>query len=178
MKTVLTLYLAAWASLAGAVFLDRIAVTVDNDVITEAEVYEEIRVTAFQNGTRPDFSPAARRDAAERLVDQDLIRREMLLTHFPQPPEGDLRKVLDELKRSRFHGDDGAYRQALGQYGISGENVRAHLLWQISALRFTGYRFEQNAGGKANSVTDPDLDEWLKSSRSQARITFHEEAFQ
>jgi hypothetical protein len=178
MKPALVILLAACVSPMGAALLDRIAVTVDNDVITASEVDEEIRVTAFENGTRPDFSPATRRQAAERLVDQDLIRKELDISRYPQPAAADVQKTLDQLKRTRFQGDDAAYRRALSQYDLTGEEVRAHVAWQLGVVRFNVYRFEAASGGKADAAVDRELEAWLKQSRSQSRIRYHEEAFQ
>src|ERR1700738_1095963 len=63
------------AGAAMAVVVDRIAVTVDNDAITESEVIQDIRITDFLNGAPLDFSPAARRAAAERLGGQAAVPR-------------------------------------------------------------------------------------------------------
>ncbi|MGE5647234.1 MAG: hypothetical protein ACM336_15740 [Acidobacteriota bacterium] len=126
---------------ARAVILDRIAVTVGNDVITETEVNDEIRVTAFINGEPLDFSPASRRQAAERLVDQVLIRRDMQLSNWPQPESSEADKLLAQLKRQRF-GSNAQYRQALARYGIKEVELKQHLLWQLAALRYTDYRFQ------------------------------------
>ena len=67
--------------------IDRIAVVVGNQVITESEVILEARLTAFLNGQPLDLSAAPRRAAAERLVDQQLIRSEMQVGGYPMPPE-------------------------------------------------------------------------------------------
>ncbi len=178
MRAALLLCLATLAPGANAAVLDRIAVTMDNDVITETDVYEEIRVTALQNGNEPDFSPAARRVAAERLVDQDLIRKEMHLSNYPQPSPAEVQKMLDQLRKQRFHADDQAYRQALDHYGLTDGELRAHLARQLMTLRFTDSRFEVGTSATKQDGTDQDLEAWLKWSRTQSRIRFHEEAFQ
>ena len=131
------------AAAAQTVVLDRIAVTVGNDVITESEVEQEIRVTAFLNRAGLDLSPTARRQAAERLVDQNLVRRDMQLSSWPQPEASEADKIFTEVKRERFRSDP-EYRQALAQYGIAEVELKQHLLWQLAALRYTDFRFDQN----------------------------------
>ncbi len=76
---------ALFCSLAGAqtALLDRLAASVNNKAITEDEVIEEIRVTAFLNRQEPDFSPDARRAATERLIDQYLVRQEIDIGGYP-----------------------------------------------------------------------------------------------
>ena len=71
--------------------IDRIAVTLDNQIITESEVAREIRLTAFLNGDPLDFSPEARRKAAGRLVEQKLIRREIDLGRYLEPSKEEWR---------------------------------------------------------------------------------------
>ena len=46
--------------------LDRVAVVVGNNVITESEVGEELRLEQFLAGQPLDFSPQQRRAAADR----------------------------------------------------------------------------------------------------------------
>ncbi len=120
--------------------LDRIAVRVGKDVITEGEVLDEIRITAYLNRTAPDFSAVARRRAAERLVDQDLIRHEMVVTNYPEPEASQADRLLANFKKSHFR-DDAQYRAALARYGITEGELKDHLLWQLAALRFTNVRF-------------------------------------
>ncbi len=151
-----------------AQILDRIAVTVGDEVITEGQVLDEIRIVAFLNRGPLDFSPAARRRTAERLVDQALIRREMRISKFPEPSQADAEQILKELKETRFH-DDAAFRVAVEKYGISEKELLAHLRWELAALRFTEYRFHP---------VDQQMEAWLKQARAGVRIRFVKEAFQ
>ncbi len=124
--------------------LDRIAVTVGAQAITEQEILDEIRITAFLNGEPVDLSSKFRRAAAERLIDQTLIRRDMKAIRYPEPENSEADRLLAELKRTRFRGD-AAYRAALGKYGIDERELKSHLLWQLAALRFTDFRFRPGA---------------------------------
>src|SRR5712692_11432276 len=71
----------------GAEVLDRIAIVVGNTAITKTEVAHEARIAAFINGEAPDLGPAGKRRAAERLVEQELIRREIGLAHYADSGE-------------------------------------------------------------------------------------------
>jgi len=130
-----------FAALLPAVVLDRIAVTVGDDAITQQEVIEEVRVTAFLNGDEPDLSAEGRREAAERLVDQYLIRRDMHMTEFPQPEASQAVGLLARLKQDRFLGNQAAYEQDLKHYHVTEDQLKQHLLWQLAALRYTDFRF-------------------------------------
>ena len=133
------------AGAAMAVVVDRIAVTVDSDAITESEVIEDIRITDFLNDAPLDFSSGARRTAAERLVDQALIRREMNIGRYPQPQKSEAEQMLVNFKKSHF-ANDAEFQAALAKYGITADQLRSHLLWELSALRFTDVRFQPGAG--------------------------------
>src|SRR5256885_11647793 len=106
------------AGAAMAVVVDRIAVTVDNEAITESEVIQDIRITSFLNGAPLDFSPEARRAAAERLVDQALIRREMSIGHYPLPPKSEADQMLANFKKTHFS-RYAEFQAALKKYRIT-----------------------------------------------------------
>ena len=135
----LPLALAVLALTATAEIIDRIAVSVGNQVITEDQVNDEIRVTAFLNHDQPDLTPAEKRKAAERLVEQTLIRREMALTHYPIPPLFDADAKMKEIEAGYPNRD--AFLKALQQYGISEDDLRQRLWWQATLLKFIDERF-------------------------------------
>ena len=77
---IIAIILAPWG--AQAEVLDRIAVTVGKQVITESEILRDLRVAAFIDGKPPDMSPAAKRKSADRLVEQILILQEAADSHI------------------------------------------------------------------------------------------------
>jgi hypothetical protein len=130
----------ALAIATSAAVLDRVAVTVGKDVITESEVLQEIRLEAFLNRTPPTTGPAARCQAAERIIDQTLLRQEIELEGFPKPQPSAIDQTLQKFKRSHFR-TEAAYQAALKADGLTDPELRDYLLWQITALQFTQQRF-------------------------------------
>ncbi len=124
---------------AGAAIIDRIAVSVGSRVITETDLDREIRITALLNNAKPDFSPANKRTTAERMVDQALIRSELETSRYPMPSGGETAAALAEEK-ARW-GSDAAYRRALADYGVSEEDLKTRLTWQLMLIRFIDARF-------------------------------------
>ena len=159
---------------AHAAVLDRVAVTIGKDVVTESEVMEEIRLTDFQNQSPLDVSPKARLAAAERMVDQDLIRVEMKLENFAPPPAG-VDQTLREFKQAHFR-THAQYLASLRKYGITEDQLKRYLVWQLAALRFTDQRF--HAEKIADTAVDEPMDAWLKETRAQTKIQFHQEALE
>src|SRR5215467_1655353 len=85
-----------------AAVVDRIAVVVDKTVITESEVVQELRLAAFMNGEPFQAGPEQRRAAAERLVDQQLIRKEMVAGGYNQPTDTDVETLLRSVRQQHY----------------------------------------------------------------------------
>ena len=172
--------LFSWIALASAsaAVLDRIAVTVGNDAITGSEVMEEIRITSFLNNEPLDFSAAARRAAAERLVDQYLIRHELAGGSYHAPDAPQARQALADFVKARFQ-SQAEFEQKMKEYGVAEDDLKAHLLFQLQAIQFTELRFNAAAENEADRTATPaagppvadkvdqQLDDWLKQIRAQ-----------
>ena len=147
----IAILLAGLAAVAGAEIIDRIAVSVGSRVITETDLDREIRITAFLNnaplrsrlGTSrlgtSRLGNEEKREAAERMVDQTLLRSELEASRYPPPSAADTEAALQEEK-ARF-GDDAAYRRALAEYGVGEDDLKARLTWQLTLVRFIDVRF-------------------------------------
>jgi hypothetical protein len=136
--------------------IDQVAATVDNQVITASQIVEEIRVTAFLNGEKPDFRGANRRKTADRLIEQALVRREMDLTRYPQPGRSDIEDTLKQIE-GRFENAD-AFRRALGAERITQAQLEAALLEQAALLRFIDLRFRPEV-----QVQESDIERYCEN---------------
>ncbi|MEX2264832.1 MAG: hypothetical protein WD696_22955 [Bryobacteraceae bacterium] len=128
------------ALLAATAVIDRVAVTVNGQMITLRRIHNDLRITAMLNREPLDLGNGSMRKAAERLIDQALLRREMELTGFPLPKEDEASKVLEQVKAQRFPTET-EYRQVLEEYGVTGQMLREYFLWQVAILRFVDFRF-------------------------------------
>lgn len=148
-------------ALLDATVIDRIAITVANQVITASQVDEEVRVTEFLNREKLDLSPAEKKAAAGRLIDQALIKREMELSHYPLPELSESDRELKDFE-SRYESPK-AFEEALRDYGITETALREHLRWQLTVLRFIDYRFRpgiQIQDGDIQSYYQQQLLKW------------------
>jgi len=173
--------------------IDRVAVVVGNQVITDTEVRTEVRLTQFLNGQPMDLSAAARRQAAERLVDQQLIRGEMEIGGYQAPAGSEADTLLRQFRQQNYPSDV-AFRAVLEKYGLTEESVKRHLIWQVAALRFAEQRFritnppqtaesadrlvDRTLPASSKAEEEDEMDAWLKQARSGIRIQFKKEAFQ
>ena len=175
----LLLLLTALACTSFADILDRIAVVVERQVITEYQIDEELRVTAFLNQETLETDISARRGAAERLIAQKLIGREMEISNYLKPTSSDviayLTRVRDALGPDRFQSD-------LRSYGLSEEALREHLALQLTTLKFVDYRFRPESrtlvtpGRTLEQQADDALTAWLEQRRRQIKIEYFDVA--
>jgi hypothetical protein len=202
------LALALIAAIASAEVIDRVAAAVGFSVITESEILRQIRITAFLNGEQPDYSGDTKREAAGRLVEQMLIRREIATTRYALSTEarGDAAWANIRGRAS----SDAEWQQLLGRYRLTEADIREALDWQATFLEFVEVRFRPGVQVPEEEVreyydaevankpgappfedakadieqimtqqrVDRALDRWLGQARTQIRIVFREEVFQ
>jgi hypothetical protein len=167
MKTIArTLIAALVVAVPGSVralaeIVDRISVVVGTRVIKQSDIDRDIRVVSFLNQTQPDFSARSRKEAASRLIDQLLIRQDIQSNGAAPAALGGMEQLSMQIKKDRF-ANDTQYRQALEHYGLSDEDLRSALLWQLTVLRFIDQRF-----GSAKAVTEQEIEEYFNSHRAE-----------
>ena len=135
--------------------VDRIAVTVGNQVITETEILREIALTAFMNDEKPAFTPQNKRKAADQLVEQKLVRKEMELGRYPEATSEQAKDLLAETRKNL--GGEDAMRRQLAVAGLTEDDIEKHLLWQLTLVRFIDLRFRP-----AIQVTAQDVQEYFR----------------
>jgi hypothetical protein len=184
--------------------VDRIAVTVGKQVIAESDVIRELRIEAFLDQKPIDLSPAARRKAADRLVDQLLILQDAAEVRLPLPSAADAAPLLEQLKEQ--YGTEAAYRAALARDHVTEQELATHLLAGLQSMRFTDLRFrpevqfsEDDLRDFYNTLPKPfppfeqsrdqvekllteqrefqALDRWLGMARTETQILYREQAF-
>lgn len=143
---------------AQPVILDRIAVSVGNQVITVSDIDREIRVAAFLNGNSPDLSAASRRNAADQLVEQTLVRKDIESSRYPMPPASEADSVYEQFVKDHFTAT-GALDAALKTAGVTGQDVKSELLWQRTLLSFLDVRFRP-----AVQVTDAEIQTYFDTT--------------
>ncbi|MDZ4803093.1 MAG: hypothetical protein SGI92_33455 [Bryobacteraceae bacterium] len=127
------------AAAGTAEIIDRVAVSVDNTTIAMSEVVRQIRITALLNNEEPDLSPDSKRETAERLVQQYLIRREINISRYV-PNNMQQADILFKNFRARYKTDE-EYKAALTKYRVSEADARTAFNWQAAFLEFIEVRF-------------------------------------
>ena len=142
---------------------DRVAVAVGNHAIKASDIDRDIRLTAFLNGSKLDLSLPEQRKAADRLIDQLMLREEMAKRNYADVSPGNADEVFNKIKAARFP-NPADYQQGLNRYGINESELKAHVAWQATVVRFISERFQSQA-----------FFNWLNESRKRASIQFRGE---
>jgi hypothetical protein len=137
--SVFCILLPALCILLPAEIIDRIVITVGNQVITQSQVDDEIRVTAFLN-REPWISAPTPRKAGGRQIDRtgaDQARNGSQPLSAARNQR--CRRIAAELKATYSSETD--FQNALQASGITVDELTRRLWWQLTLLRFIDYRF-------------------------------------
>lgn len=156
---------------AAVVVLDRIAVIVNNHAIKSSDIDWDLRVTAFLNREPMNINPQTKRQTAERLIDQEIIRQEIVTGNYRRPSDNDAAALFEQLRRDRFGGSEVRMRQELQRYGITEEQLHAQLLWQLTVLRFIDERFRPQV-----IVTDDEVQAYYNQHRAELERQYKEDS--
>ena len=143
-----------------AEIVDRVAIAIGHDAITESQIEEEIRVVDLLNHAPVQINLASRRRAARQLIEQHFVTRETEVSHFPAPAEGEVKTYLQKVVDD-YGGAKGLAR-ALEQYGLARAVLEEHLTLQLRTLAFTRFRFP----------TDEALNRWLNEARRRTSVLY------
>ena len=191
---------------SSAVIIDRIAVIVDKHAVKLSDVERDVRLTEFLNRQSLSVNTTARKEAANRLVDQQIIRNEISTGAYGRATDASADALQQQLRGDRFAGSDARLKQALSQYGLTSDQLHAQLLWQLTVLHFIDERFRpgvlvtdeqvrnyydqhtalhKTAYDKAASQirvslegeqVNQDFEQWLDSARKNTHVEFCDEA--
>ncbi len=168
MKTLRIAGLLICAGMLRAEIVDRIAVIVNKRVVKDSDIDFDLRATAFLNATPLVINDKARGEAAQRLIDQAIIRDALSRGEYETAPVSQSVAMLDDIKTSRFNNDI-AYRSALKNYGITEEDLKEKLFFQMTVLHFIDLRFRPGV-----LVTDDEIKSYYDAHRQQYRGTLDE----
>lgn len=161
-------------SLLGAEVLDRLALSVGGEIITEQQILQHIRTAALLNGEAPKETAADKRRAAQKLIELTLIRVEMQTNRYPIPEAKQVEAVLDSIKKQRFGGSEARYRQALEASGVSDGELRDSIQWQLATLSFIDFRFRPGVQIPEEEMRDFFENDYKKEFGAKAKRFYNQ----
>jgi peptidyl-prolyl cis-trans isomerase SurA len=156
------------AAIAAAEIIDRIAVSVGNQVITASDLDRQIRVAAFLDGVPPQFTSARKHAAAQSMIEQKLIQVELTNSRYPLPDPAELVPIVDVFRKEHFQGDEQKYLDALAAAGITENDFKELLLWQRTLLLFIQVRFETGV-----QLTSEEVEQYFENTVKPAALAAH-----
>jgi hypothetical protein len=166
MRAPLTMMILLSVLPAWSVMIDQIAIVIGNSIIKDSDINRDVRGTEFLNGDPLDLSNAARKKAANRLIDQVFIRREIELGDYPDASWKQTDEQIDRLERQRFK-TRAAFDAALRRYGFSEVDLRTLVQWQLTILSFINIRFKP-----AVLVTDEDVEKYYNEHAAALALQY------
>ncbi len=152
---------------AAAVVIDRIAVIVDKHAVKTSDIDRDLRVTQFLNREPLDLTVDMKRKAAERLIDQTVIREEMEKGGYAKSSAAEVDAMIARILADRFGGQDARLQVELARYGLSEPQLRLQLQWQLDVLKFIDERFRP-----AVLVTDGEVREYYNQHKTDLERQF------
>ncbi len=92
-----------------------------------------------------------RRDAADRLVEQLLIKLEMQLSRYALPDSTEVDKYYQQVEE--INGGPAEFEKLLASFHLTPPILRSHLELQLTELKFIDVRFRPDA-----NVSDADIE--------------------
>jgi hypothetical protein len=123
-----------------AEIIDRVAVSVGFEAITDSAIRRHLEFAAWLDEKDPDLSPESRGKAVDRLVEQFLLRREIGLSLFPMSTRVEASDRLNEIRQERGQ-TEAEFNASIARAGLQNEELLEEIRWQITLLRFMDFRF-------------------------------------
>ena len=86
------------------------------------------------------------------MIEQILLRQEISTGGFKWASEEEASALLARIRQDRFGGSQARMHAELSRYGLTDDDLRAQLLWQLTVLRFIDQRFRNGV-----LITDEDV---------------------
>jgi parvulin-like peptidyl-prolyl isomerase len=120
--------------------LDRVAAAAGQQVVTLSDIRRHLRILALSEGKPVEDTPEARRRAAERLIDQAMVRREIQLSRYATPTMAEAEASIARFIQGRKETPE-QFAAVLKKYGFTEDEFRQEALWRINVSRFVDFRF-------------------------------------
>lgn len=140
--------------------IDRLAITIGYQTITELEIDEELRVTALLNHKGILRDENARRDAGDRLVQQSLLKHDMEVSRYGEPTASEVANYTARVEEQLSSPAD--LEGELRKYNLDRATLERHLALQFKTLQFVDFRFRSEF-----SVGDADVNAFLQKQPAE-----------
>ncbi len=157
-------------TIATSVVVDRVAVIVGKRVVKSSDILRDLRVAAFLNHEKLQIDSDTKRRAADRLVDQEIVRQEVATGRYNSATNQDAQALMQKIMHERFGGVAFQLTADLSKYELTEEQLRVRLQWQLTVLRFIEQRFRPGV-----LVTDEEVRTYYDQHPQESRSSTSKE---
>ncbi|HUO59157.1 MAG TPA: SurA N-terminal domain-containing protein [Candidatus Acidoferrales bacterium] len=151
------LLIAVTTTLSAAEVVERIVATVNRHPLMATELEDEMRFEALQQA-RPlqSMTSDAARGALDRLIQQELVREQML--NVADPPAEDVAARVKEIRAMYpLAASEEGWRAVLKQYELSPDDLNRMVAAQVQMMRFIELRLRPSI-----RVSRHEVDEYYR----------------
>ncbi|MEO5926389.1 MAG: hypothetical protein ABIR70_21380 [Bryobacteraceae bacterium] len=164
--------LVVLAGLSSAEIVDGVVAIVGAQPIKHSDVLQDLRLTAFLNGVPVDASAERQQEAANRLIDQVIIRVQLNNGGYNPPDESKIEALLKQVKKR--YPSEAAFSRAVVAANLTETSLQWYLGWQVMVLEFIDQRFGTAPEDPVQESNDQFIT-WLDAARKNERITIRTE---
>ena len=137
----------ATALVTGQEIIDRIVARVENDIILLSDARALSRYQQFVDGKSETDA-----QVLDRLIDQWIVRTEADVSRFPHPPDADIERSLERLRKSFTSAEE--YEARKKQSGMRDSEVREMAATQLYLSNYLDSRFRPAVRIDAKAIED------------------------
>lgn len=145
--------------------IDRVVAAAGRQVVTLSAVRRSLRMQAVFDLREYVDTPSERRGAADRLIDQAMVSREISLSRYAGATMAEADALLAAFMKERGL-TSGQLTAALERYGFNEDDLRQEILWRVTVQRFVDFRFMpgvQVSDGEVQAYYDNEFVPGLKT---------------
>jgi len=150
-----TLFLLLMSSPARAGdVVDRIVATVNGHAILQSDWEDALHYEAFIAGhSSEQLTPAERKAALDRLIDQELLRQQIRSSDFQHASDQEIAARIQEIRR-QYPGaeSDSGWHAALARYGLTERELKNRVAIQLDLLRLVDARLRPTVQIDSKSI--------------------------
>lgn len=149
--------------------LDRVAVAAGGQVVTLSAIHRHLRMAELQQGAPAASLPAAAalHQAADRLVDQYLLRREIALSRYVPPSMSEVEPLVEAFLRETAQ-TPAEFAERLARFGFTEDDFHEELQWRLTLARFIDFRFAPGVQVSEDEIEAAFRNELLPELRRRA----------
>jgi hypothetical protein len=154
LELALVLLFVARPSAGAGEILDRIVATVNGHIILQSDWEDALRFEAFTSGRAlRQLTAEDRKNALDRLIDQELLREQMGAADFQHSTDEEIRIKTGEIRKQYAAAEsEPGWHQTLSRYGLTENGLRERIALELDVMRLVDARLRPTIDIDSKSI--------------------------